>query len=98
MGCTASKHVATVASRKKTIPKSLRRIVWDAHFGPSVGSAPCPVCKSTVIRQIEFHCGHIVAEANGGKTNVQNLIPLCAQCNLSMGKTNLVQFAKQFQA
>ena len=97
MGCATSKPSTISAVRKKSIPKSLKRIVWDTHFGPSIGAAPCPVCKQHIIRQIEFHCGHIVAEKMGGQTVASNLIPICAQCNLSMGQKNLYTFAKQFQ-
>jgi 5-methylcytosine-specific restriction endonuclease McrA len=55
-------------------------------------------CKHEDIRQIEFHCGHIIAEANGGQTNIDNLRPICAQCNLSMGKMNMNVFMKKYMA
>lgn len=71
---------------KKNISKVLRRKVWDYHFGPDVGSVKCPCCEDTVIRQMEFHCGHIIPECKGGPTTVENLIPICAMCNLSMAQ------------
>jgi ribosomal protein S27E len=46
-------------------------------------------CKSTDISQMSFHCGHIIAEAKGGKTIVSNLKPIC---NSSMGTTNMKDF------
>ena len=39
-----------------------------------------------------FHCGHIQAEAHGGKLSVDNLKPICAGCNLSMGSENMIDF------
>ncbi len=87
---------SSVKKRKKTIPASLRAAVWDKHVGEDTGSCPCPVCRHTKITQLSFHCAHIEAEANGGKTHVNNMIPVCARCNLSMGKTNLNDFKNKF--
>ena len=85
-------------TRKKNIPKSLKRAVWDNTFGASVGHAPCWCCERAYIRQIEFHCGHIIAEASGGQTTLDNLRPICAQCNLSMGTQNMLEFKRLFQS
>lgn len=98
MGVCASKHVIEPTKRTKLrIPKRLKTAVWDSHFGSTVASAKCPSCNLTIIRQTEFHCGHKIAEANGGLTILSNLIPLCAQCNLSMGKKNFDDFCKLFK-
>ena len=82
--------------RKKSIPKSLKKQTWDKWVGPSIGAAKCLCCNHEEIRQIEFHCGHIIAEVNGGSTTVDNLRPICAQCNLSMGSMNLLEFKKKY--
>ena len=84
--------------RKKNIPKSLKKMVWDTYIGPDIGKAKCMCCKHQDIRQIEFHCGHIIAEVNGGQTNVDNLRPICAQCNLSMGRTDMNSFIIKFMS
>lgn len=78
--------------RKKSIPKSLKKQVWDHWIGKDIGTAKCLCCNHSEIRQIEFHCGHIIAEKDGGKTVVSNLKPVCAQCNLSMGTMNMEHF------
>ena len=52
----------------------------------------CQCCNITTIAQMNFHCGHIISEFNGGKITIDNLIPLCQLCNSSMGKTNLNEF------
>ena len=49
----------------------------------------CQCCNITTIAQMNFHCGHIISEFNGGKMTIDNLIPLCQLCNSSMGKTKL---------
>jgi len=82
--------------RKKNIPKTLKRMVWDKYIGPDIGKSKCMCCKHQDIRQIEFHCGHVVAEVNNGYTNIDNLRPICAQCNLSMGRMNMDLFMKRF--
>jgi len=82
--------------KKKSIPKSLKKQVWDNWIGKDIGATKCLCCNHEQIRQIEFHCGHIVAEKNGGKTIVSNLKPICAQCNLSMGIMNMIDFQKKF--
>jgi hypothetical protein len=41
---------------------------------------------------LDFQCGHIISEFNGGEATIQNLIPLCQLCNSSMGKSNMDTF------
>jgi hypothetical protein len=82
--------------KKKSIPKSLKKQVWDTWIGSNIGATKCLCCKHEEIRQIEFHCGHIISEVKGGQTNVNNLRPICAHCNLSMGSMNMNEFKKKF--
>ena len=81
---------------KKAIPKSLKKLVWDTYIGETIGLSKCLCCKHQQIRQIEFHCGHIKSEVNGGETNIKNLRPICAQCNLSMGTMDMKDFIKNY--
>lgn len=82
--------------RKTRIPASLKKLVWNTYIGESVGSSKCLCCNYTMIQQIDFHCGHVVPEAKGGPTTVENLRPICAQCNLCMGTANLEEFKRKF--
>ena len=82
--------------RKKTIPKSVKIAVWNKNIGEAVGKHKCLCCSNVDITQMNFHCGHIVAEANGGKVHVDNLLPICSKCNKSMGTQNLNEFKKKF--
>ena len=91
-----NKFIIKNTYKKKSIPKALKKMVWDKWIGENIGLAKCLCCKHQNIRQIEFHCGHIIAERNGGKTNVENMRPICAQCNLSMGTMDLIQFQKEY--
>ena len=103
--CTASSIKKIIAKpkekpkekpKKKSIPKAMKRLVWDTYIGAEIGSALCTCCNHVSIRQIEFHCGHVIAEIKGGKITVDNLRPICAQCNLSMRTTNMDDFKKMF--
>jgi 5-methylcytosine-specific restriction endonuclease McrA len=71
--------------KKSRIPKALREQVWLNHMGP-VFEGKCRVtwCSNT-ITAFDFQCGHNIPESKGGKTNISNLIPICARCNISMG-------------
>jgi 5-methylcytosine-specific restriction endonuclease McrA len=93
---TKKKQFKIIEYRKKSIPKSLKKMVWDKYIGADIGKSKCMCCKYQDVRQIEFHCGHVIAEANGGETNINNLRPICAQCNLSMGKMNMDVFMKKY--
>lgn len=78
--------------RKTPIPRTLKRKVWRKWLTEDIGSVLCPVCESTKIFQDDHHCAHIIAEAEGGSTTEDNLIPVCAGCNLSMGKKPYYEF------
>ena len=82
--------------KKKSIPITLKRKVWDFWVGESVGKTKCPCCKLTDITQLNFSCGHIISEYQGGSLSVQNLKPICASCNSSMGIKNMDEFIKQY--
>ena len=82
--------------KKKSIPSSLKKVIWDEYIGADKGIAKCMCCKHQDIRQMEFHCGHIIAEKDGGEINIKNLRPICAKCNLSMGATNMIEFMKKY--
>lgn len=78
--------------KKKYVSSTLKRLVWNKWIGEEVGKAKCCCCNTTDIVQMSFHVGHIVAEINGGKTVISNLMPICQNCNSSMGRMNLYDF------
>lgn len=79
---------------KKQIPKKIRQLVWNKYIGEKLGSGLCQCCKITEISQMSFHCGHITSEKNGGDMTLNNLLPICALCNSSMGSINMWDFIK----
>lgn len=70
---------------KTKIPRALREQVWLVHVGPKF-QCKCKVswCTNTM-NVFDFQCGHNIPESKGGATDVNNLVPICSRCNLSMG-------------
>ena len=71
--------------KKASIPIALREAVWVTYNGARF-ECKCHVawCKN-MITPFSYHVGHNVPESKGGATDVGNLRPICAKCNLSMG-------------
>ena len=84
--------------KKKSIPATLKRLVWDKYIGETIGKAKCLCCDLTDITQMSFHCGHVLAEVNGGTITIDNLRPICQNCNLSMRKTDMNIFKAILQS
>lgn len=81
---------------KKAIPAIIRRMVWDKYIGEDKGKSICYCCKMMDISQLNFVCGHVVSEHDGGATIVDNLRPICQLCNLSMGTMNMDNFKDHY--
>lgn len=75
----------TPRATKATIPKALREQVWIGYMGRAFeGKCRVRWCRNT-ITVFDFQCGHNFPESKGGATTLENLVPICARCNLSMG-------------
>ena len=70
--------------KKKKIPTALRQQVWMKQFGLPDYKCPVSWCNNR-ISPFSFDTGHNVPESKGGKTTIENLIPICRSCNLGMG-------------
>lgn len=71
--------------RKRRIPRALKETLWLKSCG-KVFETKChtPWCLNK-INVYDFHSGHRIPESKGGPLTLENLVPLCARCNLSMG-------------
>jgi hypothetical protein len=85
------------AYRKKNISKKLREEVWLKHFGETF-SSKCPIQWCTRrISVFSFEAGHNIPESKGGVTTIDNLVPICADCNRSMGdRYTIDEFSSKF--
>jgi len=83
--------------KKRIIPLALKRNVWNKYIGEEIGKTQCLCCKLTDITQMNFSCGHITSEYNGGDINLDNLKPICVSCNSSMGTQNMDEFIQKYR-
>ena len=80
-------YLEMIENTSKIVPK---------YIGKELGIFNCLCCNESEISKSEFHAGHYISEVNGGKTNKENLRPICAGCNLSMGKKNMDEYMNQY--
>jgi hypothetical protein len=82
--------------KKEPIPAAIKTLVWNKYIGEKVAEAKCMCCRVTTISMRHHHCGHILSEKYGGGVTIDNLRPICANCNLSMGGMNMADFVSKF--
>ena len=83
--------------KKTRIPRALREQIWIKRNKKKF-EVKCPIkwCRNR-IHCFNFHSGHNIPESKGGKTNIKDLIPICAKCNLSMSNNYTInKFSKIF--
>jgi hypothetical protein len=86
-----TKKIKTI-QRKAKIPAAVRKIVWNTYIGKDKNVGKCLCCDAEDISNINFECGHIKSEKNGGEVNIENLRPICGHCNKSIGSKNMDEF------
>jgi hypothetical protein len=82
-------------NHKESIPKRVRELVWTTHNG-EVFTHKCFVswCDNN-INVFNFQVGHDIPESKGGTLDIDNLKPICGNCNLSMGnKYTITEWCK----
>lgn len=84
----------THKSVRSTISVQLKTQVWQNEFGESRrGTCPVKGCTQD-IRRGDFRCGHIISLFNQGVSSLNNLRPICANCNHIMGTRNWPEYEK----
>ena len=73
-----------MSKKRKNIPSALRQQVWmffiGKHFESKCGILWC----TNQINVFSFHVGHDIPDSKGGSLLIDNLLPICSNCNLSM--------------
>ena len=83
--------------KKEKIPSAVRKIVWNTYIGKDNSTGKCLCCNSEDISITNFECGHIKSEKNGGEVNIENLRPICGNCNKSIGRNNMDEFMNKYK-
>lgn len=87
---------AELKKRKSKIPKNVKINVWNTHIDPNIQRHKCLCCKKSIISITEFHVGHVISENAGGTLEINNLRPICASCNYSMGTSNMIDYIVKY--
>lgn len=80
---------------RKNVPKAIREQVWIMYCGEHFRHK-CIVrwCENSMT-PFSFEVGHNIPHSKGGTTNIDNLRPICANCNRSMGdQYTIVEFSQ----
>jgi 5-methylcytosine-specific restriction endonuclease McrA len=70
---------------KQKIPKALREQVWLIYIGKRFESKCLVSWCQNIITPFTFETGHNIPESKGGTLDIDNLKPICSNCNRSMG-------------
>lgn len=79
--------------KRKPVPSGLKKECWRTKFSNN-SNGKCEVCLK-VIEALDFEAGHIISCYNGGEDTKENLVPICKDCNRSMGTQNLYEYKKE---
>jgi len=84
-----------ITSRKEHIPKRLREVVWNTYNGDKYSSKCHVTWCNNIINVFNYQVGHDIPESKGGSLDIENLKPICGNCNLSMGnKYTITEWSK----
>jgi len=73
---------------KQDICRDLKNQVWISHFG-EVLKHKCFTCNTMLMINDTWHAGHVCAESKSGPLIIENIRPVCASCNKSMGTCHM---------
>lgn len=78
--------------KRKGISGAVKRDVWFKYVG-NKAKTKCFCCRKNVILFCSgvhntWQAGHIISHNNGGKAVIENLHPICKQCNNNMNSEN----------
>jgi len=75
---------------KKGIPADVRYAVWRKYCKGSFDGF-CFCCNIKISFE-KWHCGHIKPRARGGSIDIENLRPICIDCNLKMSAMHMYEY------
>jgi len=84
---------------RKNIPQAVKKSVWRKYItteDPKKLYGKCFVNCGKTITIEDFDLGHVIPFSKGGGDNIDNMRPICRECNLSMGTMNLDEFKEKY--
>jgi 5-methylcytosine-specific restriction endonuclease McrA len=82
-------------SIRKKLPKALRQQTWLKYIGEKFETKCFINWCSNKINPFNFEVGHNLPVSKGGSDSIDNLRPICSQCNKSMSnKYTIDEFIK----
>lgn len=76
-----------ILKKRKTLSSKKRDNIWKYWYG-DVDTHLCHCCKERRLYRYQlsgWSLGHDIPFSKGGSYHIDNLIPICAQCNTEMG-------------
>ena len=77
---------------KKDLKSWFKDDIW-LHHNSTLKEIKCPCCQIRHITSESFSAGHIQAESREGSSQIDNIIPICKECNGRMGSSHMYWFA-----
>ena len=71
-----------------------RILLWLRYFGLQSFGECAAGCGTLMPLASRWEAGHVEAKAFGGKPDINNLRPICSECNLLQGTTNMRDFSE----
>ena len=78
--------------KKEPFTEWFKNTIWRKTIG-TLEKTSCPVCSLNIISIDSFSAGHILPESKGGMMCLENIMPICSECNTHMGSRHLYWFA-----
>jgi len=89
------KQPKQIFTTKEPIPKRIRELVWTTNNGETFTNKCYVTWCTNNINVFNFQVGHDIPESKGGTIDIDNLKPICSNCNLSMSnKYTITEWSK----
>jgi len=76
---------------KRKIPLAMRQTIWVKHFDELFKHKCYVSWCDRIITCFDFQVGHNIPESKGGKTDIDNLYPICRNCNIGMSNRYTIE-------
>ena len=75
----------------KKIGKAVKEQIWIQKFGETFRHKCYVTWCTNTITPFTYHAGHDIPRSKGGENSIENLYPICAACNCTMGNQYSIQ-------